>query len=159
MHAIAVCPATPNDLEPLAALFDQYRQFYAQAPDRAAARAFIGERMARKESHILLGYDAQGQAAGFCQLYPSFCSVAAAPILVLYDLFVTPGARRLGLAKSLMLAAQNYATAQGVARMDLTTAHTNTQAQALYESLGWQLDTVFRAYAWRPPVGLPMGAK
>jgi ribosomal protein S18 acetylase RimI-like enzyme len=32
--------------------------------------------------------------------------------------------------------------------MDLTTAHTNTKAQALYISLGWQLDTVFRAYTW-----------
>jgi hypothetical protein len=26
------------------------------------------------------------------------------------------------------------------------TAHTNTTAQKLYESLGWTLDTVFRAY-------------
>jgi ribosomal protein S18 acetylase RimI-like enzyme len=34
-------------------------------------------------------------------------------------------------------------------RMDLTTAHTNTAAQALYESLGWTQDTVFRAYSKR----------
>jgi len=33
--------------------------------------------------------------------------------------------------------------------MDLTTAHTNTTAQKLYESLGWTLDTVFRAYSKR----------
>lgn len=150
MSLVSVRTTTADDLEPLADLFDQYRQFYQQAPDRVAARAFIGARLARRESHILLGCDAQGRAAGFCQLYPSFCSVAAAPILVLYDLFVAPQARRSGLARALMGAAQDYATQQGVARMDLTTAHSNRQAQALYESLGWQQDTVFRAYNWTP---------
>ena len=40
----------------------------------------------------------------------------------------------------------NTAHAHGKVRMDLTTAHTNTTAQKLYESLGWTLDTVFRAY-------------
>lgn len=140
--------ATPDDLAPLAALFDQYRQFYEQAADLDRARTFVAERMARGESIIFVAADTQGTLLGFCQLYPSFCSVAAAPILVLYDLFVAPGARRLGLAKALMQAAQDYATAQAVARMDLTTAHTNTKAQALYISLGWQLDTVFRAYTW-----------
>lgn len=143
--------ATLNELEPVAVLFNQYRQFYARPADLAQARTFIADRMARRESVIYAAADTQGTLAGFCQLYPSFCSVAAAPILVLYDLFVAPGVRRLGLAKALMVAAQRYATVQGVARMDLTTAHTNTKAQALYESLGWQLDTVFRAYTWTPP--------
>jgi ribosomal protein S18 acetylase RimI-like enzyme len=143
--------ATPDDLAPVAALFDQYRQFYEQPADLDHARIFIAERMARGESVIFVAADTQGTLLGFCQLYPSFCSVAAAPILVLYDLFVAPGARRLGLAKALMQAAQTYGMAHGVARMDLTTAHTNTKAQALYTSLGWQLDTVFRAYTWTPP--------
>ena len=150
MQECATRLATPDDLDTVANLFDQYRQFYEQAPDLQAARTFIAARMARAESVIWLVQDAQGQIAGFCQLYPSFCSVAAAPILVLYDLFVAPGARRSGLAEALMQAAQDYATAQGVARMDLTTAHTNTPAQALYESLGWRRDTVFRAYNWTP---------
>ncbi len=142
--------ATPDDLDAVADLFDQYRQFYGQAPNLAAARTFIAARMARGESVIWIGHDVHGQISGFCQLYPSFCSVAAAPIFVLYDLFVAPSARRSGLARALMCAAQAYATAQGGARMDLTTAHTNTKAQALYESLGWQPDTVFRAYNWTP---------
>ena len=46
----------------------------------------------------------------------------------------------------LLLAAEDHARRQGRVRMDLTTAHTNTTAQKLYESLGWTLDTVFRAY-------------
>ena len=45
-----------------------------------------------------------------------------------------------------MLAAQEYATNNGLARLDLTTAKNNVKAQVLYESLGWVRDEVFYAY-------------
>ena len=64
----------------------------------------------------------------------------------LYYLFVAPAARKTGAGRSLLLAAEATARAHGKVRMDLTTAHTTTTAQKLYESLGWTLDTVFRAY-------------
>ena len=83
---------------------------------------------------------------GFCQLYPTFCSVEAAPIYALYDLFVLPTARKLGVGKALLLAAEAKAIAEGKVRMDLTTAKTNLSAQSLYESLGWQRDNIFYAY-------------
>jgi GNAT superfamily N-acetyltransferase len=114
--------------------------------DLALARPFIGERMAKGQSTILIAEDATGTARGFSQLYPSFCSVIAAPIYVLYDLYVTPGERKSGMGKALLQFAAQYARQQGAARMDLTTARTNLPAQALYASLGWQLDEVFLAY-------------
>ena len=40
-----------------------------------------------------------------------------------------------------------YATHNGLARLDLTTAKSNVKAQALYASLGWQQDEVFYAYS------------
>jgi len=86
------------------------------------------------------------RAIGLCQCYPTFCSVIAAPILALYDLFVAPEARRLGAARALMLAAEQEARQQGKARLDLTTAKSNLPAQRLYESLGWQRDEVFLIY-------------
>ena len=52
----------------------------------------------------------------------------------------------LDATRSLLMAAEATARTHGKVRMDLTTAHTNTTAQSLYESLGWTLDTVFRAY-------------
>ena len=45
-----------------------------------------------------------------------------------------------------MLAAQAHAREAGVARLQLETARTNTRAQALYESLGWQRDDVYLTY-------------
>ena len=138
--------ASLADLDVIAELFDAYRQFYAQAPDASAAKKFIQQRMQNNESIILLALDNQDHALGFCQIYPSFCSVIAAPIYVFSDLFVTPSERRTGAGKKLLLAAEALAQKQGIARLDLTTAKTNVAAQALYESLGWQQDHVFIAY-------------
>lgn len=134
------------DTPVIAPLFDAYRQFYEQAPDLALATRFIEERLRQNESTVLLAEDASGQALGFCQLYPSFCSVEACKIFVLYDLFVAPQARTHGVGRQLLLAAEALAREQGVRRLDLTTAKTNLKAQSLYEALGWVRDEVFLTY-------------
>lgn len=138
--------ATVADAARIAPLFDAYRQFYEQPADRTAALAFISARLERRESVILLAGTADGEAVGFCQLYPSFCSVIAGPIYVLYDLFVAPSARKSGAGAALLRAAEAYAREQGARRMDLTTARNNFTAQSLYESLGWVRDEVFYTY-------------
>jgi ribosomal protein S18 acetylase RimI-like enzyme len=137
--------ASTSDTDAIAVLFDAYRQFYAQAPDLPAATAFIGARLQRHESVILVA-EASGCMLGFCQLYPTFCSVMAQPIFTLYDLFVAPDARQSGVGRALLLAAEQHAASHGFARLDLTTARTNTNAQSLYESLGWVRDEVFFTY-------------
>lgn len=143
------------DLDVLAPLFDAYRQFYEQPSDLTLARAFLEQRLRRAESVVLLAEDAAGQGLGFCQLYPTFCSVEAQPIFSLYDLFVSPEARRLGLGRALLRAAEGLALERGVARLDLTTARSNARAQALYESEGWVLDQVFLAYQRYPGAARP----
>lgn len=143
---LTVRQAELADLPALAALFDLYRQFYECAPDRALAHDFIEKRLSAGDSVLLLAQTGEGESIGFCQLYPSFCSLLGAPVYILYDLFVTPQARRSGAARALLTAARARAAADGKARMDLTTAKTNHAAQALYESLGWVRDEVFYAY-------------
>jgi ribosomal protein S18 acetylase RimI-like enzyme len=138
--------ATLADLTSIAPLFNAYRQFYEQADDLAGAGAFIQERLAKAESVIVLALDDAQLVVGFCQLYPTFCSVEAAPIYTLYDLFVSPQMRRSGAATALLRAAGAHAKQTGRVRMDLTTAKTNLSAQALYESLGWVKDEVFLIY-------------
>ncbi len=135
-----------DDVEAIGELFDQYRRFYEQPADVRGATEFIRSRLQRKESIILVGFSGESAPHGFCQLYPTFCSVAMAPIFVLYDLFVRPAARGHGLGRALMIAAQDEGRTQRVARMDLQTARTNAPARALYESLGWRLDDTFDTY-------------
>jgi ribosomal protein S18 acetylase RimI-like enzyme len=146
MTAVATRHATPDDLDALAPLFDAYRRFYEQPGDVALAGDYLHARMERGESTVLVA-EADGQLLGFCQLYPTWCSVAAARVFVLYDLFVDEGVRRSGVGRALMEAAQAFGRAAGAVRLDLSTAHANTRAQALYESLGWQRDDLYRTYS------------
>ena len=148
---IKIRTAHLDDLEPLAELFNAYRQFYEETSDIGLARRFLQDRLNNKDSIIFVAESAGNenqaqQLIGFCQLYPTFCSVIAAPICVLYDLFVDANIRKSGAGKALMLAAHEYAADNGYARLDLTTAKTNLTAQSLYESLGWVRDDVFYTY-------------
>ena len=138
-------------------MFDAYRRFYEQPSDMDLARRFLEARLSRSESVVLVAELHHGPLAGFCQLYPSFCSVLAQPIYTLYDLFVSQSHRQQGLAKALLAAAAERARRDGMARMDLTTAHSNHAAQALYESMGWVQDRVFRTYnlSLAPATDLP----
>jgi hypothetical protein len=74
-----------RDLPAVAQLFDAYRQFYEAQADYALAEQFIHARTENRESTILVAENSAGEWHGFCQLYPSFCSVLAKPIYVLYD--------------------------------------------------------------------------
>lgn len=147
--AVQIRRAQLADSSAIAPLFDAYRQFYEQAADLAAAQRFIQARLSKQESVILLATDSAGELLGFCQLYPSFCSVEAQAIYTLYDLYVRPQARRCGAGRALLKAAHEHAKNQGYARMDLSTARDNTAAQALYESLGWVKAQVFLYYTQR----------
>ena len=145
MTTPAIRQATLADIDALAPLFDAYRRFYGQPGDIALASAFLHVRLERGESTLLVA-EADGQLLGFCQLYPTWCSVAVARIFVLYDLFVDTDVRRGGVGRALMRAAQAFGRAAGAVRLDLTTARANTRAQALYESEGWQRDDVYLTY-------------
>lgn len=138
--------ARSTDISAVAELFDLYRQFYEQPPNKSLAQQFITDRLNNRESVILVAESTSSGLLGFCQLYPTFCSVEAQPIYLLYDLFVLPSARKAGVGRLLLLSAEAKAASEGKARMDLTTARTNKSAQSLYESLGWVRDDIFFAY-------------
>jgi ribosomal protein S18 acetylase RimI-like enzyme len=146
MTTITTRLASLDDLDPVASLFDAYRQFYKQAPNLPLARQFMRERLERNDSVVIVAESAAKNVIGFCQLYPSFCSIRAASTYTLYDLFVSPKARGLGAGRSLMIAAQRHATQTGAVRMELSTARSNTVAQSLYESLDWARDEAFFVY-------------
>lgn len=142
----AIRLAEARDLDQLAELFDQYRQFYECPPDLGAAKNWLAENLERGRS-TLFAADNGSQLLGFTQLYPALCSVDLVDYFVLYDLYVVEAARRQGIARALMNAASKWAKAQGVARLDLETARDNAPGQALYRDLGYELDEVFLKFS------------
>jgi GNAT superfamily N-acetyltransferase len=142
---VVVRQAGPADLEVIVPLFDGYRQFYGQPSELDRVCAFLHQRLTQADSVLFIA-EADGQALGFTQLYPSFSSVSMAPIFILNDLFVRPEARRSGVARRLLEAAAGRACEAGAIRLTLSTALTNTAAQALYASVGWERDAVFSVY-------------
>ncbi len=145
--SLTIIEAELEHLDQVTPLFDAYRQFYQQPADQASARIFIKERLHNRDSLILLALsDEPLRPLGFTQLYPAFSSVRMRPLWILNDLFVTPEARGQGVGRRLMEAARRRAGQAGMVALVLATEKNNTSAKALYEKLGYELDTAFDYY-------------
>ena len=144
---IHIQQATPQDAALIAPLFDAYRVFYGQPTDLSLAHTFISDRLTAGESTIFMATTSGHQVAGFVQLYPTFSSVSAKPAWILNDLFVSSQHRGHGIAKRLMLQAQQFAKDTSANNISLETAPDNQPARALYESLGYELETHYLSYS------------
>ena len=146
---VKVIRADDSHLESLLPLFNGYREFYEQSHDEDGARAYLKARINNDEAVIFLAVspDDPNRYVGFVLLYPTFDSVEMTAVRVLHDLFVDPGYRQCGIGRSLMNAARDLCQTTGTARIDLATAISNKNAQALYESLGYERDTDFYQYS------------
>ena len=139
--------ANSSHIPEIGRLFDLYRQFYDCEPDLALATRYISERMGNNESVIFVATADDG-LQGFVQLYPSFCSVQAVKIFILYDIYVDASARNGGVGAQLMNRARAHAESDGAARVDLLTGHDNEPGQHLYEKLGYKrANESFYAYS------------
>ena len=145
---MTIVRANENHIPEVARLFDLYRQFYECPPNLELATSYISERMANNESVIFAAEGEGGKLLGFTQLYPTFCSVDAVKIFVLYDIYVDADARQSGIGAALMQKAADYCKSQGAKRMDLLTGKDNYAGQGLYEKMGWyRANEAFFAYS------------
>jgi|SRR5579875_1048390 len=136
-------PAAAADVAELARLFDQYRIFYKQRSDLRATEQFVAAQIQNGVTRFFLAKAAEEGALGFVHLIPSIGTLAMRPIWYLEDLFVAPPARRQGIARALMLHAEQFARESGAERLTLSTAHDNQAAQALYRSVGYVREEYF----------------
>lgn len=142
-----IIQAQLSNLEETAELFDKYRIFYKQNSNLTSARKFIKERLRKKDSIIFL-ISEEKKIIGFCQIYPSYSSVAMKQIYILNDLYIEPQYRQKGAAKALLLHAKNYTKENKVTKIVLKTAIDNIAAQNLYQKLGYVADREFVHYIY-----------
>ncbi|MGG2055395.1 GNAT family N-acetyltransferase [Lysinibacillus pakistanensis] len=131
--------ATMNELEEVAMLFDEYRQFYGIESDQSSTKAFLQLRMALKESVIFMAVE-NDKAVGFTQLYPTFSSIALQRAYILNDIYVKEDARGQGVGTALMQKVFQYCEQQSARYVTLQTAADNINARKLYENLHMKQD-------------------
>jgi len=135
-----------NQLNPAVSGFfygNEYRIFYERTSDLELARIFLSDRIERRESIIFVACNDNSECCGFTQLFPSFSSVAVKGVWILNDLYVEKTARKKGIGRVLMNKAREFAVETESRGIVLETAKSNTNAQALYESLGYEKNTEY----------------
>lgn len=125
-----------NEADSIAFLFDEYRQFYKQPPDKTAAVLFLKERLRKNESVIFIAY-VNDEPVGFMQLYPIFSSVGLKRTWLLNDLYVAAFARKHGVGKLLLEEAKQFGKETKSRWLLLQTGADNFTAQSVYEKNGW----------------------
>ena len=141
----AIVRAGLEHVDSITPLFVGYREFYRGLPEWDRSRAFIARMLETGDSVIFLA-TVGAQPAGLIQMFRTYSTGAMRHAWILNDLFVTPAMRRHGVGRALMNYARDFAAKDGACRLTLRTEVTNTTAQALYESLGWQRDEAFYTY-------------
>ncbi len=137
--------AEADDLQQLAILFDEYRQFYGASSQPIQSLQFLQQRFANQESVIFI-HVKDDIITGFVLLYLGFSSVACSTYYILDDVYVTPHYRRQGSAKQLIDTAILFARQQNALRITLETQKTNIESQQLYEKMGFIADNQFQTY-------------
>lgn len=152
MHMIEISVAGVGDADKIVDLFEAYRDFYQQVPDRTGALAFLEQRLREGSATIFLALEqSEGVAVGkrvvgFAQLYPTFSSLSLKPLWIVSDLYVKPEVRRHGVGRLLLERARELAVETQSEGLMLQTAQENYRAQSLYESLGWEQEKVYLTY-------------
>ncbi|MCX6274691.1 MAG: GNAT family N-acetyltransferase [Bacteroidetes bacterium] len=143
-----IISATIAELEPLAEMFDLYRQFYRQQSDISGAQKFLAERISNNDSVIFLAKQ-PSDYTGFVQCYPLFSSVGMKKLWLLNDLFVKSDYRGKGISKLLIDRCKQLAKDTGAKGLMLETEKSNTIGNQLYPKEGFVLNEGSNFYEWR----------
>jgi GNAT superfamily N-acetyltransferase len=144
---IEISEATITDLDPLAEMFDLYRQFYRQQEDIIAAKKFISERIRVNDSVIYVA-KIKNEYAAFAQCYPLFTSVGMKKLWLLNDLFVKHELRGRGISKQLISKCKQLAKDTGAKGLMLETEKSNEIGNKLYPQEGFVLNDSSNFYVW-----------
>ena len=137
--------ATLEDLQPLAVLFDEYRQFYGASSNLELSYQFLKQRFLNQESVIFV-HVKDDIFTGFVLLYMGFSSVACSIYYILDDVYVTPIYRRQGSAKQLIDTAILFARHENAQRISIKKKKNNYHSHQLYEQMGFVKDNEFQTY-------------
>jgi ribosomal protein S18 acetylase RimI-like enzyme len=129
--------ATSADAASVTRLLGRFRDWFGGEPSDDELERSVNRLLGDRNTDYLLAAESDGEAAGICQLRFRYGVWLTAEDCCLEDLYVADEARRAGLGRALVEAAIERAAKRGCRRIELDTNERNTQAIALYESVGF----------------------
>lgn len=138
---------TFEDLEKLAILFDEYRQFHGASSHLKTSLSFLEQRFKNQQSVIFMHLK-DDVITGFILLYLGFSSVTCSTYYILDDVYVTPHFRRQGSARQLIDTVILFARNESISHLSLNTQQHNLKSHKLYESMGFIKENEFQTYQY-----------
>lgn len=120
----------------VAEVFDQYRRHYGQPVVAGQTLAWLSDHTSRRQLSVFVAHVGE-DLAGLATTVALPASLRLGCSWQLRDLYVVPGARRRGVARALVGAVRQAATAAGAIRLSVQTEPSNIAALQLYRASGF----------------------
>jgi len=127
---------TDAEIADLASIFDQYRAHYGQPIQPGQSTAWLRHNLGSGRLAAFVA-EMNGEPIGFAVTMDVPASLRLGHYWQIRDLYVTPGRRRLGVARALLDGIHRAATAAGALRLAVQTEADNAEAIGLYEACGF----------------------
>lgn len=132
-----VRPAVPDDGARFLELVDELATFERmEGPSPEAARRLLDDAFGASRRFDLFVAEDEGRVVSYAAVFETYSTFLARPILHLEDLYVTPAARRKGVARAMMRRLAQEAVTRGCARLSWVVLDWNVDAQRFYQGLG-----------------------
>jgi len=131
-------PPTPNEIEALAEIFDQYRVHYGEASDVSRSTSWLKQNLSTSRLRAFVAEDG-ARFVGFAITMEVPASLRLAHFWQIRDLFVLPQHRRVGVGRALLACVRAAAIASGALRLVSQTEEANDAALRLYADSGYTM--------------------
>jgi GNAT superfamily N-acetyltransferase len=136
VRVTALTEPAADQLTDVAAVFDQYRRHYGQPVVPGQTLAWLTEQVSHQRLAMFIAH-AGKDLAGLATILVVPASLRLGCSWQLRDLYVVPSARRRGVARALVDAVRQTATAAGAIRVSVQTEPGNIAALQLYRTSGF----------------------
>lgn len=140
--------ARPEDGPRFLELLQELADFEKLAGPTPEARArLLEDAFGTRPRFTLHVAELEGEVVAYAVSFPTYGTFRAQPVLYLEDLYVTPRARRRGIARALLAAVARHAVASGCYKMSWVVLDWNVDAQKVYDLVGASRDTQWVPYS------------
>ena len=136
LRVTALTEPAVEQLVGVAAVFDQYRRHYGQPVVAGQTLAWLSDHASHRQLSVFVAHVGE-DLAGLATTVALPASLRLGCSWQLRDLYVVPGARHRGVARALVGAVRQAATAAGAIRLSVQTEPSNIAALQLYRTSGF----------------------